>query len=238
MQELIKIKNENGKQLVSARELHEFLEVGRDFTTWIKSRINKYDFTENTDFTVVNIAHQNGGASHGGQNKVDYAISVSMAKELSMVENNDKGRLARKYFIQCEKVLKENVQAPKLSKELQAIFVLDNRTVEIEKRIDNIENNLPLLGVDCDEVTKTVHGVGVRLLGSKNSNAYKDKSLRRRVYTDIYGELKRQFQVRSYKAIKRCELSKAIDVINNYKLPLALDSEIFQVNNQMSMEVS
>ena len=132
----------------------------------------------------------------------------------------------------------EKVQAPKLSKELQAIFVLDNRTVEIEKRIDNIENNLPLLGVDCDEVTKTVHGVGVRLLGSKNSNAYKDKSLRRRVYTDIYGELKRQFQVRSYKAIKRCELSKAIDVINNYKLPLALDSEIFQVNNQMSMEVS
>ena len=42
--ELIKIKNDNGKQLVSGRELHEFLEVGRDFTTWIKGRISKYDF--------------------------------------------------------------------------------------------------------------------------------------------------------------------------------------------------
>lgn len=232
VKELIKItENKNGDKLVNARELHEFLENKRQFADWIKQRINQYGFVEGEDFTVHKFV--NGKAT-----QIDYAIKVDMAKELSMVENNEKGKIARKYFIQCEKVLKENVQAPKLSKELQAIFVLDNRTVEIEKRIDNIENNLPLLGVDCDEVTKTVHGVGVRLLGSKNSNAYKDKSLRRRVYTDIYGELKRQFQVRSYKAIKRCELSKAIDVINNYKLPLALDSEIFQINNQMSMEVS
>lgn len=232
MKELIKITQKGGKQLVNARELHEFLGNKRQFADWIKQRINQYGFIENEDFSIS----QN--CEKGGRPTIDYAITVEMAKELSMVENNDRGSQARKYFIQCEKVLKENVQVPKLSKELQAIFVLDNRTIEIEKRIDNIENNLPLLGVDCDEVTKTVHGVGVRLLGSKSSNAYKDKSLRRRVYTDIYGELKRQFQVRSYKAIKRCELSKAIDVINNYKLPLALHSEIFQVNNQISMEVS
>ena len=105
--ELIKIKNDNGKQLVSGRELHEFLGVGRDFTTWIKGRISKYDFIENEDFTIVSLIPQNGGASHGGQNKLDYIISIDMAKELSMVENNDKGKQARKYFIQCEKKLKE-----------------------------------------------------------------------------------------------------------------------------------
>lgn len=236
MQELIKIKNENGKQLVSARELHEFLEVGRDFTTWIKSRINKYDFTENTDFTVVNIAHQNGGASHGGQNKVDYAISVSMAKELSMVENNDKGRLARRYFIECEKVLKENVQVPKLSKELQAIFVLDNRTVKLEKRIDNIENNYPLFPAECDEITQTVRTIGVKLLGYKNSEAYNNPSLRSKVYSDIYNQLRREFQVRSYKVIKRCQLTKALEIINNYNLPIALKDEINQVNNQVTFD--
>ena len=74
MKELIKITtNEEGKQLVSARELHEFLEVGRDFTTWIKGRIKKYEFVENVDFVILNLAHQNGGASWGGSNKVDYA---------------------------------------------------------------------------------------------------------------------------------------------------------------------
>lgn len=53
MEELIKIKNENGKQLVSARELHEFLEVKSKYADWIKNRIRKYDFEENQDFTTV-----------------------------------------------------------------------------------------------------------------------------------------------------------------------------------------
>lgn len=233
MKELIKITQKNGKQLVSARELYLGLGLNKsNWSRWYPKNIsnNEY-FREGIDF--VGVRHNDEG------NEVqDFAISLDFAKHIAMMARTEKSHEYRNYFLECEKALKENVQAPRLSKELQAIFVLDNRTVEIEKRIDNIENNLPLLGVDCDEVTKTVHGVGVRLLGSKSSNAYKDKSLRRRVYTDIYGELKRQFQVRSYKAIKRCELSKAIDVINNYKLPLALDSEIFQVNNQISTEVS
>lgn len=111
--ELIKITtNESGVNCVSARELHEGLEVKRDFTTWIKGRITKYNFEENTDFTIMNLAHQNGGASWGGNNKLDYIITVDMAKELCMVENNDLGRKFRKYFIACEKKLQE-VQQPK-----------------------------------------------------------------------------------------------------------------------------
>ena len=106
MNELIKItKNEEGQQLVSARELHEFLEVGRDFTTWIKGRIYKYGFVENIDFTIIESFHQNGGK--GGRPEHDYVITIDMAKELSMVENNDKGRQARQYFIDCEKKLKQ-----------------------------------------------------------------------------------------------------------------------------------
>ena len=91
--ELIKITtNEEGIQLVSARELHEGLVVGRDFTTWIKGRINKYGFEENEDYTIVNLAHQNGEARWGGNNKVDYIITTDMAKELCMVENKEQGR--------------------------------------------------------------------------------------------------------------------------------------------------
>ena len=119
--ELIKITtNESGVNCVSARELHEGLEVKRDFTTWIKGRITKYNFEENTDFTIMNLAHQNGGASWGGSNKLDYIITVDMAKELCMVENNDLGRKFRKYFIACEKKLQE-MQQPKQMSDMEIL---------------------------------------------------------------------------------------------------------------------
>ena len=145
--ELIKIKNDNGKQLVSGRELHEFLGVGRDFTTWIKGRISKYDFIENEDFTVLNIAPQNGGASHGGQNKLDYIISIDMAKELSMVENNDKGKQARKYFIQCEKKLKEVASSQKALpqdylSELKALVQAEEEKALMKPKVEYYENTL------------------------------------------------------------------------------------------------
>ncbi len=108
MKELIKIQtNEVGENCVSARELHEGLKVGRDFTTWVKGRISKYGFEENIDFTIVNLTPPNRGASWGGNNKLDYIITVDMAKELCMVENNELGRQFRKYFIECEKKLKQ-----------------------------------------------------------------------------------------------------------------------------------
>lgn len=109
MDELIKI-DENS--LVSGRELHEFLEVKTKFTDWITGRIKKYEFIEKTDYTIINLASEKSEASWGGQNKTDYVITIDMAKELSMVENNSKGSEARKYFIKCEKKVKE-IDAPK-----------------------------------------------------------------------------------------------------------------------------
>lgn len=117
MPQLITIKEcEDGKRLVSARELHEFLEVGRDFTTWIKARINKYGFVENEDYTIIWSFPESGEAVDfdGSSQKmaakgytVDYALTIDMSKELSMVENNEKGQQARRYFIECEKKLRE-----------------------------------------------------------------------------------------------------------------------------------
>ena len=111
MTELIKITtNDEGKQLVSARELHEGLEVGKKFTDWIKNRINKYGFEENEDYTIINneVQSQNRERTYLEQ---DYIITIDMAKELCMVENNELGRQFRKYFIECEKKLKQ-LQTP------------------------------------------------------------------------------------------------------------------------------
>ena len=102
MKELIKITEKDGKKAVNARELHAFLESKQEFANWIKSRIEKYGFVENQDFeSFDNIIKRETGATV----RKDYVLSIDMAKELSMVENNEKGRLARKYFIECEKAV-------------------------------------------------------------------------------------------------------------------------------------
>ena len=104
MNELIPLQpqtiNGNAVETVSARELHEFLESKQDFSTWIKNRIADYDFVENQDFVRFHKKMEANNAT-----LIDYYITLDMAKELSMVERNEKGKQARKYFIECEKQL-------------------------------------------------------------------------------------------------------------------------------------
>ena len=107
MHESIKITEQNGERAVNARELHQFLEVKSDFNNWIKNRISDYGFTENQDFEVFVKNNEN---SQGGRPLKEYIISIDMAKELSMVERNEKGKLARLYFIEMEKKAKEPQQ--------------------------------------------------------------------------------------------------------------------------------
>lgn len=106
MEEIIKIEDHNGKRAVNARELHGFLESKQEFANWIKNRIKQYGFVENQDFEVFDNFVRN---PQGGRPAVEYALSIDMAKELSMVENNEKGRIARKYFIACEDKLKQGL---------------------------------------------------------------------------------------------------------------------------------
>lgn len=104
MNELIKIETrEDGSQAVSARELHGVLESKRDFSNWIKDRIEKYNLIENEDYCSFNkIVERETGAS----TRIEYALTIDTAKELAMVEGNDKGRQVRRYFIEAEKKLK------------------------------------------------------------------------------------------------------------------------------------
>ena len=88
-------------QLIDARTLHAFLEVGKVFATWITDRIKQYEFLENQDFIAISQNREIGK----GRGKNEYHLTLDMAKELSMVERNAKGKEARRYFIECEKRL-------------------------------------------------------------------------------------------------------------------------------------
>src|SRR3546814_7463481 len=76
------------------------MEIGKDFSTWFKDRVSQYDFTENVDFVLL---PNSGEYSGRGQPPKEYAISLDMAKELAMVERNEKGKQVRRYFIECER---------------------------------------------------------------------------------------------------------------------------------------
>ncbi len=101
------------KLMVDARTMHNFLDVGRDFSNWFKDRVETYGWIEGEDYFVVldakspkldspNLANQDRSSWGGDRRSVDYHLTLSMAKELGMVENNEMGRRIRKYFIECE----------------------------------------------------------------------------------------------------------------------------------------
>lgn len=103
----------NGRyeQMVDARKLHHFLEVGRHYQSWISERIETYAFVENEDFLISQNGEIKSGRG-GDRRSIEYHITLDMAKELAMVERNEKGKQARRYFIQCEARLRE--QKPSL----------------------------------------------------------------------------------------------------------------------------
>jgi anti-repressor protein len=120
--EIIKINRHNGQRVVDARELHEFLGVSTRFNDWITNRISKYGFADGQDYTTFTKIIVNGGRM------IEYAISLDMAKELSMVENNEKGRIARRYFIEKEK--EANLKLSQISRKDLARMLYES---EVEK---------------------------------------------------------------------------------------------------------
>ncbi|EII9939672.1 TPA: phage antirepressor Ant [Escherichia coli] len=128
--------------LCNARDLHAFLEVGKDFSTWIRIRISEYEFTENQDFILLpKTGEQRKG--RGGHNRKDYHLTLDTAKELAMVEHNEKGRQIRRYFIECEKKLRSMQPAQQFTDE--EIILLCYMQVQMEKAQDISKRLYPIL---------------------------------------------------------------------------------------------
>ena len=159
MNELIKLHiqtmNSNTVDTVSARELHTFLEVQTRFNDWIAARINKYEFIENQDFVSFT---ENSVKPKGGRPSQEYYITLDMAKELAMVERTDKGKLARKYFIECEKRLKQELP----TSYLEALETL----VQREKEKLELTNQVDILTMDNQKVVSSRNTIRGQLGGT------------------------------------------------------------------------
>ena len=232
--ELIKIIEREGRQLVSGRELHEFLEIRTKYKDWFR-RMVEYGFEEEIDFIRVAQKRATNNLKNPVTTVIDHAISIDMAKEISMIQRTEKGKIARQYFINCEKKLKEVKKlSPMELMELQFIALKEQKEkiAQVENRVDKLEEDMPLFQIDCKEIQALVRKKGIEALGGYRSIAYNDNSLRGKVYSDIQQQIRREFGVVRYEAIKRSQLEMAKEIIINYKAPLVLENEIKLLNEQ------
>lgn len=104
---------------------------------------------------------------------------------------------------------------------------LNERVGEIEEKVTSLEYNMPLYGCEIDEVQKHIKRKGIEILGGKDSEAYKDASIRSSLYSDMYKQLKREYGcVATYKSIKRKYIADVHDFIDCYEPPRCLEEQI------------
>jgi prophage antirepressor-like protein len=119
-----------------------------------------------------------------------------------------------------------------------AIKQVNDKVDKVQKDLDDFKLDMPILGVEENRITKAIKKKGLEILGGERSNAYKDSVLRSKTYQDIYRELKRQFGVNTYKAIKRNQCDTAVELISGYTPPYVLAEQIRGCNAQMNMSVN
>ncbi|ECL3058431.1 phage antirepressor Ant [Campylobacter jejuni] len=145
MQTQIQIYNDKtiGAEINSAnaREIFQFLNSLQDYSNWIKNRISHYNFIENQDY-IIELVYTKG------RPRKEYYITLDMAKELCMVENNEKGRQARRYFIECEKRLK-NLEAEQMQK--LAFHQSLGYKSQLKQQKEHYENKIKALQYDLEK---------------------------------------------------------------------------------------
>lgn len=232
-----------GKEVSTFGDIETPIFLAKDLANWIdhSNHRSMLSLVDDDEKIKKSIPVRN---NYGVQNEETWFLTEDGVYEVLMQSRKP---IAKQFKKKIKKMLKDlrlkNNAYSNLSKELQAIFIIDKKQQEIEMYIDDVRDNLedfkqdiPLFAVECDEISRLVRRTGTNALKGKNSKAYKNKSIRSKVYSDIYKQLRREFGVTSYKAIKRRQLEQALKSVENYRLPIFLEEEINLINNYGSRE--
>lgn len=239
MTELVKVKQDDkGNVIVSGRDLHEFLEVNTQYTKWF-DRMVDYGFAENTDFVALS---QKRLTAQGNETTyTDHALTLDMAKEISMIQRTEKGKQARRYFIQVEKAYRKERELPQTPEERLALTMevtlrLDKRVKKVEDDINFLKNTSEIDSVQRYRLWKARNRKAVEVLGGKDSNAYKDKkNLSRKAFKALEHDLKETFNISRYEDLKKEDFEAAIKFIENWYPPYTLKQEIEAKNSQENL---
>lgn len=194
---------------VNAKEIHEYLGVKTHFTTWIKRAIEKYDFEEHLDFSILKTRNPGGGNSI-----LHYIVTLDMAKELSMLENSPKGKETRKFFISFEKkatstIKSQNTQIQLLQQMLDQVAIADQRITKIESnmRLENWQEK------KLQEIkNKKVYALAIK------HDFLDDSAMIKKIHSRTWKAFKNRFSIPRYNELPMCEFNNGVDFINNLTL--------------------
>lgn len=226
-EEIIVKRTEDGELVVTSRQVAE--DFGKEHRNVVRAIEN---------LTAQNSAVKNimikSTFDHRGNEYTEYLLTRDGFSLLVMGFTGSRALEWKLKYIEAFNKMEQAIKNPfaHLSKELQAIIAIDTKVQKIEEDFNTFKSNLPLLNVDCKELQAEVRKKGIEVLGGYRSTAYCNNSLRSRTYKDIQFHIKREFGVSRYEAIKRKQLSKAIEIVKNYKTPFILEDEITMCNNQ------
>lgn len=147
-----------------------------------------------------------------------------------------------KRFNQMEQAIKKEVKQLSalelLELQFKAIKEQDHKIEAVKNDFEDFKGDIPLFQTECKELQKEVRKMGIKVLGGYKSPAYKDNSLRAKVYSDIQTQIRREFDVCRYESIKRRELNRALELIEDYKVPYKLEQDIRLKNMQLHLVVN
>ena len=230
MNKLITIKNKNNRQSVSLREFYFGLGLQRtNLGNWIKTNVLENEFFhEFYDWSgcMVNIQ---------GNECQDYLISIEFAKHLAMMAKTEKSHQYRNYFLLCENKTKGIIQQPKLSKELQSIIMLDQRTVEMDNRLIKLENNMTIDYEQQEILNRKAKCVIIKSLGGKDAPAYKECN--KKAFSQLWKYYQRIIQVNSYKNTSTVNYDKGKELIDNWTPNRDLELMILGANSQIKIKL-
>lgn len=234
MNQLINItQNENNDQVVSGRELHEFLEVKTPYHIWFE-RMTEYGFTENVDF----IGFEQKSSKLGGRPSQDHALKLDMAKEISMIQRTAKGKEARQYFIQVEKEYKQQQQVPlTLDQQIAAIATgygsVKKELVEVKDQVADLTNRFGLPSNKAKVLQKKVASKVYMFTGGKASNAH--KKIGSKVFREFYKDLNNRFDVVKYSDIPLSRYEEALEYLEMWQPAFNTTLEIRSLNSQTDL---
>lgn len=224
-----------GQEITTYGDLENPLFLAKDVANWIEHTnithmINMVDADEKLTYTICN----------SGQNREMWFLTEDGLYEVLMQSRKP---IAKQFKKKVKKLLKDlrlnnlnwNDPYKNLSSEMKAIIMHDKKIQKVEKIVEKVDqkfDDLPLFPSDSKVLKKLANQTVVPLLGGKKSNAY--KKLSRKVFSDLYKQIHREFDVVGCEEIKRKDLEFAKGIIYNYKLPRALEEEIKLLNSQVA----
>lgn len=219
---------DTGEKVVLGRELHERLKIKTPYKDWFP-RMVEYGFVDGMDYFTErkNVLREDGRKMP--QVQIDHIIKLDMAKHIAMIQRTPEGMEIRQKLIDLEKNVAVN-QFAGLSKELQAILVIDQRTMKQEQRISALENTMTIDYNQQRVLKRVVNTVVINALGGMDSPAYKSRSVSQKLFMECNRDIQDWFNVNSRNNVPKKRFDEAVEYIKKWR-PCANSVMLVQVTN-------